>query len=72
VANILRPILIEFSEKLASVLKPHGWLILSGLIEKDVDPILKKYETLGVNALEVKNEGKWFCIYLTKDAVSKE
>ncbi len=43
VANILRPILLEYSEKLVQRLHPEGILILSGLVEKDLQLIFNEY-----------------------------
>jgi len=43
VANILRPILLEYAEQIVQRLKPRGVLILSGLIEKDIELIFNEY-----------------------------
>jgi len=45
-ANILRPVLIEFSKTICSKLAPGGVLILSGLIEKDLDEVIGAYSRL--------------------------
>lgn len=47
VANILKPVLLEFSKELVQRLKPEGAvLILSGLIEQDVSPVVERYQGL--------------------------
>ena len=46
VANILKPVLLEFAEALVKRLQPGGTLILSGLIEKDVEIIIATYSAL--------------------------
>ena len=46
IANILRPVLLEFAERLVSRLRPDGALILSGLIESDVAQVTERYQTL--------------------------
>lgn len=43
IANILRPVLLEFAPELTQRLRPTGRLILSGLIDQDVEPVLKAY-----------------------------
>jgi len=45
-ANILRPVLIEFAEELTRRMKPRARLILSGLIERDVDDVIRTYHPL--------------------------
>ncbi len=46
-ANILRPVLLQFAEELVSLLRPKdATLILSGLIEPDVEIILNHYQLL--------------------------
>jgi ribosomal protein L11 methyltransferase len=47
IANILRPVLLEFAPELVRRLAPdHGTLILSGLIEKDVAEVSGRYSSL--------------------------
>jgi ribosomal protein L11 methyltransferase len=45
-ANILKPVLLEFAETLVSRLEPGGRMILSGLVDKDVAPVTEKYSPL--------------------------
>lgn len=46
IANILKPVLLEFATELTQRLAPQGKLILSGLIEKDVQEIQNCYSNL--------------------------
>ena len=46
IANILKPVLLEFAERLVERLKPGGPLILSGLIESDVAAVEERYSML--------------------------
>lgn len=64
VANILRPVLIDFADKIAGSLESiSSGLILSGLIEKDVAPVLECYrQVLGKKELCVKELGEWRAI----------
>src|SRR5690606_24204495 len=51
-ANILKPVLLEFAEALVRRLKPGGGLILSGLIDRDVAEVNAAYSRLlGVHCL---------------------
>jgi ribosomal protein L11 methyltransferase len=59
-ANILRPVLLEFAERLVRCLAPQGLLILSGLIETDVGEIEAKYTPLvGRAPLSIRALGDW-------------
>lgn len=46
IANILRPVLLEFATELVSRLDHGGTLILSGLIESDVAQVSEKFSAL--------------------------
>lgn len=45
-ANILRPILIEYSEELCSRCKPGGAVLLSGLVATDIPEITVRFNNL--------------------------
>lgn len=63
VANILRPVLLEFAPELCRRLSPKGTLILSGLIEKDVASVLEKYSELLPGAQsQVIEKAEWRAI----------
>ena len=47
VANILRPILLQFAPLLKSCLSPDAELVLSGLIESDLDEVIRTYQEGG-------------------------
>jgi ribosomal protein L11 methyltransferase len=62
IANILRPVLLEFAEQLVSRLNRQcaGWaVILSGLIETDTAEVSKKYSTLLGFEPEKRSLGEW-------------
>lgn len=46
IANILRPVLLQFAEELVRRIAPGGALILSGLIETDLPEVITRYATL--------------------------
>jgi ribosomal protein L11 methyltransferase len=45
-ANILKPVLLEFSQSLCARVRSGGVMILSGLIEADVEPVRAVYSAL--------------------------
>jgi ribosomal protein L11 methyltransferase len=59
-ANILRPVLVEFSARLAARMESSATLILSGLIEPDVSIIDSVYSrALGLPPTEVRSLNEW-------------
>jgi ribosomal protein L11 methyltransferase len=46
-ANILRPILLRFAPMIKDCLKPDAELVLSGLIETDLDEVIRTYQEGG-------------------------
>lgn len=60
IANILRPVLLEFAGQLVERIAPGGTLILSGLIESDVAEVRTRYSGLLRGAEpEVRALGEW-------------
>lgn len=60
VANILRPVLIQFASELVSRLRPGGPLILSGLVATDVPEVKSRYSSLlGGRQGQVHSLGEW-------------
>ncbi len=67
VANILRPVLIECADLLVDRLAPGGVLILSGLIDTDVEPIRAKYSSLLDGATpQITERGEWRAVIFTR------
>jgi ribosomal protein L11 methyltransferase len=60
VANILRPVLVDFAEELIRRLKPGGMLVLSGLLEADLSYIDQAYSRLGTP--ERFQNGDWWAV----------
>jgi ribosomal protein L11 methyltransferase len=69
-ANILRPILLRFAPLIKDCLKPDAELVLSGLIESDLDEVIRTYQAGGaqfeITRLE-KNE--WRALRLRRNKV---
>ena len=66
VANILKPILIEYSELLNKVLVPEGTLILSGLIQSDVAAVKECYQRLRPSSqIKELQRGEWFALVIS-------
>lgn len=59
IANILRPVLIQFAPELARRLAPGGCLILSGLVQADVAEIDAVFSALLGSRPRVSERGEW-------------
>ena len=65
VANIIADILIMLSDDLKISVKKDGYLILSGILEKYIDKVEKKFSTMKLIKKYKKNE--WFTLVLKTD-----
>jgi ribosomal protein L11 methyltransferase len=60
IANILKPVLLEFAPELVKRMEPQATLILSGLIESDVEAVSERYSILlSGRKPERKERGEW-------------
>eukprot|EP00873_Tetraselmis_striata_P002997 jgi/Tetstr1/423261/TSEL_013961.t1 len=63
VANILRGPLVDLRPRLLGYLRPGGRLILSGIIEEQVEQVLGAYSVdLDADSVEVRTQGSWAAI----------
>ena len=71
VANILRPILIQFAPEMIKRLKPQSPLVLSGLIESDLPEVIRVYQSIHPHAkIETRSKGEWRALLITSDRQS--
>lgn len=66
IANILARPLINMSTEMFAFLKTGGYIILSGLIERQQDDVLTAYQTLGFVCESIINIDSWLTITLKK------
>ena len=59
IANILRPVLVEFAPELVKRLAPGGAILLSGLVQNDVAEIDRVYSALLGSRPRVSERGEW-------------
>ena len=65
-ANILAPILLEFSANIAASVAPGGILVLSGILATQYPDIKRRYETLGLREKTGRRFGEWKTGLFTK------
>lgn len=66
-ANILRPILLQFSPVLQDCLKAESELVLSGLIDSDLSPVIECYQKgKAPFAISKYEKNEWRALWLRK------
>ncbi len=68
VANINRNVLLEAAKNLAERLEVGGWLVLSGILVQDAEPIQKAYEIQGLTLIEQEKKGEWLGLVFRKES----
>jgi ribosomal protein L11 methyltransferase len=67
-ANILRPILIRFAPDIKNCLKAGSELVLSGLIESDLEPVISVYQEGGTPFRVTRYErNEWRALWLRRN-----
>jgi len=61
-ANILSNVIIVLLDHVRSVLKPGGLFICSGIIRENMDKVLRKMESVGLNVMEVRHLESWVAV----------
>lgn len=62
IANILRPVLLQFAEELVKRMDSRATLVLSGLIEKDTAEVSRRYSELLGFAPETRFLNEWWSL----------
>jgi ribosomal protein L11 methyltransferase len=64
IANIVADVLVMISKELKKCLKEGGTLVLSGILDKHLNRVLKKFDDL--NQIEVIQKNEWVTLVLKK------
>jgi ribosomal protein L11 methyltransferase len=59
VANILAKPLIELADTIAALVKPDGWLILSGILNEQAPAVAEAYRAQGLQVSEPCIQEDW-------------
>ncbi|MDY0000604.1 MAG: 50S ribosomal protein L11 methyltransferase [Polyangia bacterium] len=65
-ANVSRPVLVEFAGALCDSTLPGGHLVLSGLLLGDADPVLEAFTKAGARLVEETRENDWLALRLAR------
>ena len=60
-ANINRHVILESLPALAELLKPNGWLLISGILLSDEEIVTEATEKAGFSKKALKSRGNWLC-----------
>jgi ribosomal protein L11 methyltransferase len=61
VANVMINPLVALASRIAGYAKPGVGIALSGVLEEQVDEVVRTYEKI-MNHIEVTTEGGWACV----------
>lgn len=60
-ANINRHVILESLPALSNLLKPKGWLLISGILRSDEEIVTEAAQAAGFSKKEMKSRGNWLC-----------
>lgn len=60
-ANINRHVILESLPQLSRLLKPKGWLLISGILLSDEEIVSEAAAAAGFEKKEMKSRGNWLC-----------
>ncbi|HVG14085.1 MAG TPA: 50S ribosomal protein L11 methyltransferase [Chitinophagaceae bacterium] len=61
-ANINKNVLIQFAQGLGGIIKPDGYLLISGILESDEDEICSSYSNEGLKLIKRLQSGNWLSL----------
>jgi ribosomal protein L11 methyltransferase len=67
-ANINRHVILESLPTLADLLKPNGWLLISGILLTDEEIVTDAATAAGFTKKSMKSRGNWLCGVFEKHA----
>lgn len=65
-ANINRNVILDSLPRLAGLLKPGGWLLVSGILEQDGDAVRNAATAAGFMQQDMAQRGNWLCLRFLK------
>lgn len=64
--NILAPVIIGLVPQMATLVKPHGWGILSGILQKQVPEVTEALVTYGWQVQQAWQQEDWACLKIAR------
>lgn len=66
-ANINRHVILDSLPALANLLKPNGWLLISGILLSDETVVTEAAAAVGIVKKEMNQRGNWLCGVFRKE-----
>lgn len=66
-ANINRHVILDSLPSLANLLKPNGWLLISGILLADETVVTEAAAAVGIVKKEMNHRGNWLCGVFKKE-----
>jgi ribosomal protein L11 methyltransferase len=70
VANILPDVILGMADGLAAAVKPGGFLVVSGIIERRAEEVRTGLRACGLTVLETTSEAEWVAITAQRPVIS--
>lgn len=61
-ANINRNVILDSLPRLAQLIRPGGWLLISGILEQDGPVVAVAAEKVGFRLTSQEQRGRWLCL----------
>jgi ribosomal protein L11 methyltransferase len=65
-ANIIRSTILEMLPELITLTSPGGFLVLSGLLDKDITEVTDTLELYGQNRIQIHPDNEWRTLIITR------
>lgn len=69
-ANLIFGVILELLPQFSQVVDPGGWLILSGILQDQVEEVLRGLNVTGFSETQVLHQEEWACLVSRKRPVS--
>lgn len=70
VANLTSEVLTSMAAHLSACVGPEGWLLISGILEDQVEQVTERYLCRGFREVETRSQGEWCAVLLRKASPS--
>jgi ribosomal protein L11 methyltransferase len=72
VANLIFHVIQELIPHFSRLLEPRGWLILSGLLNDQVESVKTRLREHGLDPIRIHHRQEWACILAAKKGYSEK
>jgi len=66
IANLTAPVINQMAASLSSCVSPKGWLVLSGILNEQMEEVVKSFQARYFNMIESWSSEEWLAILLKR------